>query len=108
MREELEVYPLFAGLTRPAMVFKVTYEAFVIVALSGMLPFLMTGNFAFLAICIPIYIFARTVCADDPRKFELYFKALLVKWSHPNKSHWGAVSFSPNGNRLCKKNQRKK
>ncbi len=87
--------PLFQGVTRPAMLMGVTYEAFVVNFLATAISFLASGQLKWLLICLPIHALCFLVCARDARYFGLI--ALWLRTGGRSKSRilWGASSASP-------------
>ena len=63
--------PLFAGVTRPAMAFGVTYSALLANAIVTVELFLLTRNLLWLGVCLPIHGVAWLLCLNEPRFFDL-------------------------------------
>ena len=85
--------PLFLGLTRPAMIFGVTFPFAVLNGFACMTYFILTSNFmGFLA--LPFFHgIAYMICVKEPLAIEL----MMVKGSKctkcRNKSFYGANSY---------------
>ena len=63
--------PLFAGVTRPAMAFGVTYSALLANAIVTVELFLLTRNLLWLAVCVPVHGVFWLLCLNEPRFFDL-------------------------------------
>ncbi|MGA0572121.1 type IV secretion system protein VirB3 [Variovorax sp. VNK109] len=87
--------PLFQGVTRPAMLMGVTYEAAVFNFLFTSIGFLGTGSLAMLVICLPIHAVCFAVCARDVRYFGLIALWLKTGGRSRSRMFWGATSLSP-------------
>jgi type IV secretion system protein VirB3 len=89
--------PLYAGITRPAMAFGVTYSALLINGVTTVEMFLMTRNLLWLLICVPIHGMFWLVCKNEPRFFDLLF--LWGRTRGPglmgNVRFWKSNSYSP-------------
>ena len=70
--------PLFLGLTRPPMLFGVSYTLATMNGMISVLTFIVTSNFFYLFIMLPaIHLFCWFLCLKEPRAMELF----LVKTS---------------------------
>jgi len=89
--------PLFAGITRPAMKWGVTYSALLLNGVTTMEMFLLTRNLLWLLICLPIHGMFWLLCKNEPRFFDLLF--LWARTRGPgllgNVRFWKANSYSP-------------
>ena len=87
--------PLFLGLTRPSMIFGVTYVYAALNALASIMAFVITSNFIYLFVLMPIlHCIAYFICLKDPLSLEL----LIMKLSNFNVCynkifHGGANSY---------------
>lgn len=87
--------PLFVGLTRPPLLFGVSYTYFVVNALVSMVTYIATSNFKFLAMAVPIHFIGLYICSKEPLFIEL-FKVKADKCSRcRNKFYHGANSYDP-------------
>jgi type IV secretion system protein VirB3 len=68
--------PLYTGLTRPAMIAGVTYEAFIVTGVVAVLVFLIGKSLAWFLVGVPVYLICRLICHRDPRQFRL-----LMLWT---------------------------
>ncbi len=62
---------LFAGVTRPAMAFGVTYSAMLANAMVTVELFLLTRNLLWLLVCVPVHGVFWLLCLSEPRFFDL-------------------------------------
>ena len=93
--ENVEMDPLFLGMTRPPMVLGVTYTFFVINGMVTTIAFLALNNlFAFL-IGIPVHIIGYLLCLKDPRIFDIWRVRLLKTPMTRNRGFWKANSYIP-------------
>jgi type IV secretion system protein VirB3 len=89
---------LFVGLTRPPMLFGVTYSAMLINVVVTMEAFIVTRNLVWLLAFVPIHGLLVLVCLYEPRFFDL-----LQLWGRTrgialvagNLRFWKASSHSP-------------
>ena len=64
--------PLFLGLTRPPMVFGVSYKLAALNMLSSLLTFITTGDFFYLLVLMPtLHGLFYLLCLKEPRAIEL-------------------------------------
>ncbi len=87
---------LFAGVTRPAMAFGVTYSALLANGVVTVELFLLTRNLLWLLACVPVHGVFWLLCLSEPRFFDL---ALL--WGRTrgpgllgNRGVWHAQGYS--------------
>ena len=69
---ELELDPLFAGITRPAMIFGASFEFAVLNGMFSAMVFLATGKPWYILIAIPLHAIGYLVCMKEPRQFGLF------------------------------------
>jgi type IV secretion system protein VirB4 len=99
--DRVRAYPLFVGMTRPAMVFGVTFGSFLVLGMASMLAFLWTGNFlAPVVIFVPGYLGCLHLCQRDPQIFEMIraFESVRAGWLETWKRRdefWGGKSYAP-------------
>lgn len=87
--------PLFAGMTRPPVMFGLPQDAFAAVLIVTILAFMFTRNPAAALLGLPLYGAAKAVCAKDPRMFRYLWLAKNTRWKPGNRSLWQASSYSP-------------
>jgi len=95
MQNEIEVDPVFLGLTRPAMFLGVTQNYFVINAVVSMIGFLGSASFYLLLLVAPcLHLLGVFACAHDPRTFDIWFTKLKFMKCR-NRFYWRANSYDP-------------
>lgn len=73
--------PLFLGLTRPPMLFGVSYTFATINGLISLLAFVITTKFFYILVLLPAtHIVAWFICLKEPRALELF----IAKYSKCN------------------------
>ncbi|MDM0001161.1 type IV secretion system protein VirB3 [Variovorax sp. J22P240] len=90
--------PLFVGMTRPSMVWGVTYSALMFNAVLTTEAFILTKNLAWLLAFLPIHGVLYLVCLYEPRFFDLlqlWGRTRLPALLAGNLRHWRASSYSP-------------
>lgn len=85
--------PLFLGLTRPSMILGVTYVYAAMNGLASLMAFIISNNFLFLLIMMPIlHGIAYFICLKEPLMLEL----VITKFSNfnvcYNKTFHGGVN----------------
>ncbi len=92
---KVQADPLFVGLTRPPLLFGVSYTFFVVNALISMIAYISTTNFKYLAMAIPIHFIGFYICSKEPLFIEL-FRVRAEKCSRCKNRFWhGANSYDP-------------
>ncbi|MDB5987854.1 MAG: putative Type secretion system protein [Nevskia sp.] len=66
--------PLVVGMTRPLMMFGVTYSYFVIEGMAATVLFLMGNNLLYLLIVVPLHVLGVLLCKWDARFFDILFR----------------------------------
>lgn len=67
--------PLVVGMTRPLLLWGVTYSYFVIEAVGATVLFLMGNNLLYLLTTAPLHLAGVLLCKWEPRFFDILFKA---------------------------------
>ncbi|MFQ3307732.1 MAG: type IV secretion system protein VirB3 [Candidatus Midichloriaceae bacterium] len=84
---------LFVGLTRPPLLFGVSYNYFIINAFVCMISYILSSNFIYLAVAFPIHGLGYYLCSKEPLFIEL-FKVKAEKCSRcKNRFFHGANSY---------------
>ncbi len=93
----LQSDPLFQGLTRPTMIFGVSYMYFVINAMVSMIVFINTQNFVVLIILAPIvHTIGWIICLKEPRAIELFIIKFSKGFKCVNRGYHGYTnSYDP-------------
>ncbi|MDZ5762039.1 Type IV secretion system protein VirB3 [Candidatus Cyrtobacter comes] len=85
--------PLFLGLTRPPMLFGVSYSFAVINMLFCLIAYLLTNQLKYFFAAVPIHMFGYYLCTKEPLFIEL-FKVRAEKCSRSrNRFFHGANSY---------------
>jgi type IV secretion system protein VirB3 len=93
MAEGLQADPLFVGLTRPPMLFGVSYTFTVLNGIGCMIAYIVTNEFRYFAMMFPIHALGYYICSKEPLFIEL-FKVRAEKCSRcRNKLYHGANSY---------------
>ncbi len=71
MNNEIKADPLFVGLTRPPMLFGVSYNFAVINAILSMFLYIMTSDFTYFAMMFPMHFLGYYLCSKEPLFIEL-------------------------------------
>jgi type IV secretion system protein VirB3 len=90
--------PLFVGMTRPSMVWGVTYPAMMLNIVITTESFIVTKNLVWLLAFVPMHGLLYLVCLYEPRFFDLlqlWGRTRLPALLGGNLRHWGASSYSP-------------
>jgi type IV secretion system protein VirB3 len=89
----MQADPLFLGLTRPAMIFGVTYPFAVLNGFACLIYFIISSDFKGFAALPLFHGIAYMICAKEPLAIEL----LMIKGSKcskcRNKAYYGANSY---------------
>ena len=93
----LQSDPLFQGLTRPTMIFGVSYLFFVFNAVICLITFINTQNFTYLLVIAPlVHLIGFLICKKEPRAVEMLILKLQTGFKCVNRSYHGAAnSYDP-------------
>jgi len=72
MSNILKADPLFVGLTRPPMLFGVSYGLAVINAMFSMMAYIMTTQFIYFTMMFPLHLIGYYLCSKEPLFIELF------------------------------------
>lgn len=86
---------LFVGATRPAMMFGVTLEAFILNGMGTSIIFLAIGNPLYLLGALPVHLLCYLICLNEPRKFKLLWLKFKCLADQRNHQLWKCNSYSP-------------
>ena len=90
------VDPLFVGLTRPATIFGIPYEAFVVEFVLVAILFLAVGDIFYLLLIVPLHGVMYLVGGQNHAAFGSLMVWSKTKGRCINTRFWGgAASFSP-------------
>lgn len=73
--ERIERDPLVVGMTRPLLLWGVTYSYFVLEGMATAVLFLMGNNLLYLLTAVPLHVLGVVLCKWDARFFDILFKA---------------------------------
>jgi type IV secretion system protein VirB3 len=65
---------LVVGMTRPLLLWGVTYSYFVIEGMAATVLFLMGNNLVYLLIIVPLHVLGLLLCKWDARFFDILFR----------------------------------
>jgi type IV secretion system protein VirB3 len=89
----LQSDPLFVGLTRPALLFGVSYPFAVLNGFICLIAYILTTQFQYLALMFPIHFLGYLLTSREPLFIEL-FKVRAEKCSRSrNRLYHGANSY---------------
>lgn len=94
-RAQLTVDAVIVGLTRPPTLFGVPYQAFILFAAAVVAVFILASDLRWLLLAAPIYAGLYAVTLKDPRFVDVFLVIAARTPTTPNRSYWGANSFSP-------------
>jgi type IV secretion system protein VirB3 len=89
---------LFVGMTRPSMVWGVTYSALLLNLVVTMESFIVTKNLVWLLSFVPIHGVCYLICLYEPRFFDLLQLWGRTRWMAflmGNLRFWKSNSYSP-------------
>jgi type IV secretion system protein VirB3 len=86
---------LFLALTRPAMVWGVTYSFLVVNLIATGMLFVWTGSFLTILIGVPVHILGYVACLREPRRFDLWWVRLRYTLPTQTRFFWGGNSYRP-------------
>lgn len=87
--------PLFAALTRPQMLWGVTYPFFVVNLIVTTELFLLLKSFAAIAVFGCIHLIGYAACLKEPRRFDLMLMRIARARRVKNAALWGGNSYQP-------------
>lgn len=90
---EINVDPLFVGLTRPTLIFGVSLQYAMLNMIICGIYFIQTSSVKIIFIAIVIHLIGYVLCFKEPRFMELYMLKLGKFNQCPNKSYYGANSY---------------
>lgn len=85
--------PLFLGLTRPSMLFGVTYKYATFNGLVALMAFIITTSFIYLLVILPVlHMIAYLICLKEPIALELLIGKLSKCSKCKNKMFYGGAN----------------
>lgn len=90
----LKADPLFLGLTRPTMIFGVSFKFVMMNVLVSFISFIQTANFIYMLVLLPgLHGIAYLICFKEPLFLELYILKFSKCNKCKNKLYHGANSY---------------
>jgi type IV secretion system protein VirB3 len=87
--------PLFVGLTRPTMIFGVSFKFFFLNFFMSVLTYINFPGLSVIGMAIGIHLFGYIICFKEPLFLELYIKRNAKCRKTMNKLYHGANSYDP-------------
>ena len=87
--------PLFVGLTRPTMIFGVSFKFFFLNFFLGILSYINSPGLKVVFIAAALHLVGYIICFKEPLFLELYLKKGEKCTRCRNKSYYGANSYDP-------------
>lgn len=94
MSGQLSVDPLFVGLTRPSMIFGVSIQYAMLNLIISVSIFIQDASIYIILLAAFIHLIGYLLCFKEPRFMELYINYAGKCNQCPNKSYYGANSYS--------------
>ncbi|MES2214552.1 MAG: VirB3 family type IV secretion system protein [Pseudomonadota bacterium] len=86
--------PLFVGLTRPTLIFGVSIMYEMLNMMICVVAFINTSDIRIIGLALIVHIVGYIACFKEPRFMELTINKLDKCNKCPNKSYYGANSYS--------------
>ena len=93
MSNDIEVDPLFVGLTRPSMLFGVSVQYAMLNMMISVTFFIQKSSLYILFLALVIHLIGYLLCFKEPRFMELYINYSSKCNQCSNKSFYGANSY---------------
>jgi type IV secretion system protein VirB3 len=93
--QELETDVLFAGATRPAMIFGASFDFAIINVFTAAMALIATGNPLYMLMALPIHAIGFIVCLNDPQFFSVMKCWIILISTCPNRWFWGKSTYNP-------------
>jgi len=87
--------PLFVGLTRPTMIFGVSFKFFFLNFFVSLMSYINFPGLGVIGIAIGLHLFGYVICFKEPLFLELYLKRSQKCMKSTNKLYHGANSYDP-------------
>ena len=91
----LDRQPLFAALTRPQMLWGVTYPYFVANLIMTTEAFLLARTFSVIVLFGIVHALGYAACLSEPRRFDLLLTRIARARRTRNAGLWGGNSYRP-------------
>jgi len=93
--DDLNVDPVFVGLTRPTTLFGVQFEAFAVYFICISILFIIVKSLLVFVLILPVHGFCFVMNLKDPRIFELLGLRIQFMSRCDNQIFWKCNSYSP-------------
>lgn len=93
MLGQLETDPLFVGLTRPPMIFGVSFTYALLNITISMVYLILDSNFYVVPAALVIHGIGYILCFKEPLCVELYLVRMQKFGTCPNRFYYGANSY---------------
>jgi type IV secretion system protein VirB3 len=87
--------PLFVGLTRPTMIFGVSFKFFFLNFFLSLISYINFPGFTVIFVAISLHILGYVLCFKEPLFLELYIMRSQKCMRSVNKLYHGANSYDP-------------
>lgn len=87
--------PVFKGMTRPAMMWGVTYSGLIINAMICIVLFIGLNNVLLMFIAIPVHLLMFVICEWEERFFDLAIIHFKTKGGDARRYLYNASSYRP-------------
>ena len=94
MAGKLEADPLFVGLTRPTMIFGVSIQYAMLNMMISVTWYIQSSGIEIIFVAAVVHLVGYILCFKEPRFMELYLNKASKCNQCPNKSFYGANSYS--------------
>ena len=94
MSGKLASDPLFVGLTRPPMIFGVSVQFGMLNMMISVMAFIQYSGLYIIFIAVLVHMIGYILCFKEPRFMEIYLSRAAHFNQCPNKSFYGANSYS--------------
>ena len=87
--------PLFVGLTRPTMIFGVSFKFFFLNFFVSLISYINFPGLMVIGVALGLHLFGYIICFKEPLFLELYIKKGQKCSSRINTLYHGANSYDP-------------
>lgn len=85
--------PLFVGLTRPTMIFGVSFKFFFLNFFVSLMAYINSPGLMVIGVALALHLFAYIICFKEPLFLELYMKKGEKCTKCRNRIYFGANSY---------------
>lgn len=84
--------PLFLGLTRPALVFGVSFIFFGMNVIMGLMYFVVTSDFKVVPVVVAAHIFGMMITKKEPLAIEILLLKMQKTNNCKNRTYYGGLN----------------